>query len=89
MSIPVFLSYPKPCFGRQKEFVEHIRSYLSQRGLRCTCATLGVTDYDMNTPLTAVRNQMMLESNGLLTIAFRHTYVERDCSTPHGRRGAH
>jgi hypothetical protein len=35
-----------------------------------------VTDYDMDAPLTAIR-RLMLESNGLLTIAFRRTYVEK------------
>lgn len=74
MGISIFLSYPKPCFGRQKEFVEKIYSYLSERGFGPR--TLGVTDYDMDAPLTAIR-RLMLESNGLLTIAFRRTYVEK------------
>jgi hypothetical protein len=74
MGISVFLSYPKPCFGNQKVFVEKIVSYLSERGI--APRTLGVTDYDMDAPLTAIR-RLMLESNGLLTIAFRRTYVEK------------
>ena len=74
MAISVFLSYPKPCFGRQKKFVEQIYSYLSERGFGPR--TLGVTDYDMDAPLTAIR-RLMLESNGLLTIAFRRTFVEK------------
>ena len=74
MSISVFLSYPKPCFGRQQQFVERIRDYLRLRGIHGR--TLGVTDYDMDAPLTAVR-RLMLESNGVLTIAFRRTFVER------------
>lgn len=41
-----------------------------------TRRTLGVTDYDMDAPLSAIR-RLMLESNGLLTIAFRRTFVER------------
>lgn len=36
--------------------------------------TLGVTDYDMDAPLKAIR-RLMLECNGVLTIAFRRTYV--------------
>jgi hypothetical protein len=36
--------------------------------------TLGVTDYDMDAPLTAIR-RLMLESNGLITVAFRRTYI--------------
>ena len=74
MSISVFLSYPKPCFGQQKVFVETIYKYLAGRGF--APRTLGVTDYDMDAPLTAIR-RLMLESNGLLTIAFRRTYVEK------------
>lgn len=74
MAIPVFLSYPKPCFGRQKAFVERIYKYLSERGL--DPRTLGVTDYDTDAPLTAIR-RLMLESNGVLTIAFRRTFVEK------------
>lgn len=74
MGISIFLSYPKPCFGNQKTFVERIFKYLSERGI--AARTLGVTDYDMDAPLTAIR-RLMLESNGLLTIAFRRTYVEK------------
>src|SRR4029077_3549658 len=74
MGISVFLSYPKPCFGRQKAFVEKIGAYLTERGFGPR--TLGVTDYDMDAPLTAIR-RLMLESNGLLTIAFRRTYVDK------------
>ncbi len=74
MGISVFLSYPKPCFAKQKQFVEHVSTYLQQRGF--APRTLGVTDYDMDAPLTAIR-RLMLESNGLLTIAFRRTYVEK------------
>ena len=74
MRLSVFLSYPKPCFGRQKQFIERIRDYLTQRGFEPR--TLGVTDYDMSAPLTAIR-RLMLESNGLLTVAFRRTYIEK------------
>ena len=38
--------------------------------------TLGVTDYDMDAPLRAIR-RLMLESHGLVTVAFRRTHVER------------
>jgi len=74
MRISIFLSYPKPCFGRQNQFIDHIRSYLAERGFEPR--TLGVTDYDMDAPLTAIR-RLMLESNGLITVAFRRTYVEK------------
>ena len=74
MSISIFLSYPKPCFGSQKAFVDRIFGQLVERGFEPR--TLGVTDYDMDAPLTAIR-RLMLESNGLLTIAFRRTYIEK------------
>jgi len=36
--------------------------------------TLGVTDYDMDAPLKAIR-RLMLESNGLITIAFKRALI--------------
>ena len=74
MGISIFLSYPKPCFGRQKAFVEQIFKYLSERGF--APRTLGVNEYNMDAPLTAIR-RLMSESNGLLTIAFRRTFIEK------------
>jgi hypothetical protein len=74
MKISVFLSFPKPCFERQEEFIKGVQSYLDKRGL--APRTLGVTDYDMDAPLTAIR-RLMLESNGLITVAFRRTYVKK------------
>ncbi|MFG6197402.1 hypothetical protein [Nonomuraea sp. JJY05] len=35
-----------------------------------------MTDYDTDAPLKAIR-RLLLESNGLITIAFRRTYIER------------
>jgi hypothetical protein len=72
--ISVFLSYPKPFRRSQHEFVDRVRSHLRARGL--APRTLGVTDYDMDAPLKAIR-RLMLESNGLITIAFRRSHVER------------
>lgn len=74
MNISVFLSHPKPCFSKQEEFIERVRDYLKRRGF--AARTLGVTDYDMDAPLTAIR-RLMLESNGLITVAFRRTFVEK------------
>jgi hypothetical protein len=74
MNISIFLSYPKPCFDMQQQFVAQVTDYLHQRGL--APRTLGVTDYDMDAPLKAIR-RLMLESNGLITIAFRRTFVEK------------
>jgi hypothetical protein len=72
--ISVFLSYPKPCTNAQQQFIDHVYAYLDDRGL--AARTLGVTDYDMDAPLKAIR-RLMLESNGMITVAFRRTYIER------------
>jgi len=77
MGISVFLSYPKPHTTSQGRFVALLREYLEGRGL--SPRTLGVTDYDMDAPLTAIR-RLMLESNGLITIAFRRIFVEKGMS---------
>ena len=53
MKDSVFLSYPKPYLEKQKQFIEKVVSYLENRGLQPR--TLGVTDYDMDAPLTAIR----------------------------------
>jgi hypothetical protein len=74
MRISVFLSYPKPCFGHQKQFMARLSAYLEDRGFGPR--TLGVTDYDMDAPLVAIR-RLMLESNGLITVAFRRTFIEK------------
>ncbi len=74
MNIPIFLSYPKPCHLVQQQFLKKLIEYLDSRGL--LPRTLGVTDYDMDTPLKAIR-RMMIESNGLMTIAFRRTLIEK------------
>lgn len=74
MKIPIFLSYPKPCFGNQGAFVDRIRTVLDQRGF--AGRTLGVTDYDMDAPMKAIR-RLMIESNGLITVAFRRTFIEK------------
>ncbi|WP_237748721.1 hypothetical protein [Streptococcus mutans] len=43
--------------------------------------TLGITDYDMNAPLTAIR-RLMIESNGIITIAFRRNLIRDGISKP-------
>jgi hypothetical protein len=73
MRISIFLSYPKPCFGKQNAFIKQLTEYLKSRGFEPR--TLGVTDYDLDAPLTAVR-RLMIESNGLITVAFRRTYIK-------------
>jgi hypothetical protein len=70
----VFLSYPKPCHLNQEKFIERACMELESKGF--APRTLGVTDYSVEAPLTAIR-QIMVESNGLVTIAFRRTHLER------------
>lgn len=77
--ISIFLSYPKPFNTKQEKFIDDIKEYLKKRGFEPR--TLGVTDYDMDEPLTAIR-RLMLESNGLLTVAFRRTFVEAGKGKP-------
>lgn len=84
MKISVFLSYPKPHMEVQKKFIKEIIRYLEHRGFQPR--TLGITDYDMNEPLTAIR-RLMLESNGLLTIAFRRGFIEKGIGKPNSDSG--
>ena len=79
MRIPVFLSYPKPHWVRQEAFIARLETYLRGRGLEPR--TLGVTDYDMDAPLKAIR-RLMLESNGLITVAFRRTFIAEGLCRP-------
>lgn len=72
MNISVFFSYPKPYVDKQQVFIERLTNYLNGHGFEPR--TLGVTDYDMDAPLTAIR-RLMLESNGLLAVAFRRSYI--------------
>lgn len=73
MSIPVFLSYPRPHQRAQAAFVDELARYLRDRGFEPR--TLGVNQYDMDAPLTAIR-RLMVESNGLITVALRRLWVE-------------
>lgn len=67
----VFLSYPKPHLKSQEAFIDMLGRYLSDRGL--AARTLGVTDYDSDAPLTAIR-RLMLESNGLIAVGFARSH---------------
>jgi len=71
--IPIFLSYPKPCLMSQQKFIDQLTAYLKSRGI--SPRTLGVTDYDVDAPLKAIR-RLMMESNGLITVAFRRTFIQ-------------
>lgn len=79
MNISIFLSYPKPHLKNQQDFVNEICDYMKERGFHPR--TLGVTDYDMDAPLTAIR-RLMLESNGMLTIAFRRCLINKGAYKP-------
>lgn len=84
MSNSIFLSYPKPYLQKQADFIEMISQYLKGRGFNPR--TLGVTDYDMDAPLVAIR-RLMLESDGLITIAFRRSYITSGTGKPNGDLG--
>ena len=72
MGISVFVSVPQAHLSKQHAFINRLYSHLADRGLEHH--TLGVTDYDTNAPLTAVR-RMLIESNGLIAVAFRRVHV--------------
>lgn len=73
MPVPIFLSYPRPHQVQQKKFTDDLSAYLRKRGLEPK--TLGVNEYDLDAPLKAIR-RLMMESNGLITVAFRRTWVK-------------
>lgn len=79
MGTSVFLSYPKPFNSAQEQFINELTAYLVSRGY--SPRTLGVTDYDMDAPLKAIR-RLMLESNGLITIAFRRALIKAGTGKP-------
>jgi hypothetical protein len=70
--IPIFLSFSKPIFPAQREFVRELSEGLASFGMKPR--TLGVTVYDTGVPLTAIRN-LISRSAGLISIAFRRSYV--------------
>lgn len=84
MRISVFLSYPKPYLNRQEEFINRITKYLNERGLEPR--TLGVSDYDMDAPLAGIR-RLLIESNGLIAVAFRRSYIKEGICRPDSDNG--
>lgn len=84
MNISVFLSFPKPYRKNQKIFIERLDSYLKERNFEPR--TLGVTDYDLNAPLSAIR-RLMFESNGIITVAFRRSYIKSGREKPNNDFG--
>lgn len=73
MGIPVFLSHPAPHLNEQQEFLDGVIKYLTMRGF--DPRTLGRQSYDMDCPLASVR-RLMLESNGVIVLAFQRYYVK-------------
>ena len=85
MNIPVFVSYSAPYNKEQTDFIEAVENFLRKR-LCFEPRTLGKTDYNANAPLTACR-QLMMESNGLMTIAFRRCLIEKGWEKPNNPQG--
>ncbi|MCR1927661.1 hypothetical protein NSA39_07270 [Enterococcus gallinarum] len=79
MKPSIFLSYPKPYLKSQQEFIEKLILYLESRELKLR--TLGVTDYDMEAPLVAIRN-IMKECQGLIAAAFKRNVVSEGVEKP-------
>lgn len=79
MKPSIFLSYPKPYLKSQQEFIEKLILYLESRELKPR--TLGVTDYNMEAPLVAIKN-IMKECQGLIAVAFKRTVVSEGVEKP-------
>jgi len=79
MGHSVFVSMPGPFNDAQTVFAAALDGELKNHGL--TPRTLGVTDWDPDAPLTAIR-RLMLESNGLISVAFRRSFIESGESKP-------
>ena len=74
MKIPVFVSVSSPINEQQVDFLRRIHESLEANGFQPR--TLGETDYDVMAPLAGCR-RLMLECNGLITIAFRRNKIEK------------
>lgn len=72
MAINIFLSYSKTHNQEQSEFIRQLARYLRDRGFEPR--TLGINEYDIDVPLAAIR-RLMLESNGVITVALRRLWV--------------
>lgn len=73
---PVFLSYPMPHLKQQQSFLRHVQGWLRASGLEPR--TLGVDERSSQAPLSEIR-AMMMDSNGLVTIAFSRMFVRDGC----------
>ena len=77
--IPVFLSYATPYNALQTEFLERVIEEI--RANLLFPRTLGRSDQNTETPLSAIR-RMVISSYGLIAFAFRRTFVEEAISRP-------
>ena len=84
MRAPIFLSYPKPWYPNQQEFIARVQEYFCGRGFEPR--TLGVTDYDMDAPLQGVR-RLLLECNGFAAVALRRAHFEQGTRMLRGTDG--
>lgn len=84
MTIPVFLSSPKCHLQSQELFLSKVEEQLREMGLEPR--TLGRSDYDMDAPMTAIR-RLMAGSCGLITLAFRRSYIEKGEDRPDSDKG--
>lgn len=73
MTIPIFLSHPKPHNDNQRSFLENLRNYLEHEGM--SPLTLGETYYDWQNPLAGIR-RLMITSNGVMVIALRRYFIK-------------
>jgi hypothetical protein len=76
MSIPIFLSHPKPHNDAQNVFLGNLRDYLKDTVcLDMDPLTLGETYYDSKNPLAGIR-RLMSTSNGVLVVALRRYFIK-------------
>ncbi len=79
MEIPVFVSCSKAYLQRQEAFLVEVERALVEACLRPM--TLGRSEYSIDAPLEAIR-RLMTGSFGLITLAFRRSYVEVGTDRP-------
>lgn len=73
MKIPVFVSFPNPHTKEQLLFIQQLKNMLIEKDLEPR--TLGISDYDLDAPLRAIR-RLMMESYGIIGIAFKRTLIK-------------
>lgn len=79
MEISVFLSYAKPFNRKQTKFISKVERHLVENGFKPR--TLGITDNSTSAPLIKIR-EIMNECHGLLSVAFRRSFIEKGVGKP-------